>query len=279
MMTKFEKLSLIVASLGFLISTIALVIGIYSNRESTALLMRQISLEESLKESKIVLSIERNICQDTILFRDDLYSDEYYAVTYDQEYKLIINNLGYHDAAITDWRVLLKSQENLAHTGKENYAFYRGMGPLFFDIDGSEAGLPVTIKPNQPKKIIVKVGVRVPKEAWASVSDHIECYKKYNYFEVEKYFQEKRFPDFGQLELKSVNQKMAGYGEGKYYHHFILKVRKGEGYEVTAEFSHDVSDYLQGEVPGQTGVCVGLDEGQRKNIRGLSNEMERSCVN
>lgn len=65
-MTKFEKLSLIIASLGFLISTIALVIGIFSNRESTALLVRQISLEESLKESRVVLSIERNVYQDTI---------------------------------------------------------------------------------------------------------------------------------------------------------------------------------------------------------------------
>ena len=132
MMTKFEKLSLIVASLGFLISTIALVIGIYSNRESTALLMRQISLEESLKESKIVLSIERNICQDTILFRDDLYSDEYYAVTYDQEYKLIINNLGYHDAAITDWSVLLKSQRKFGSYREGKLCFLSRYGTFIF---------------------------------------------------------------------------------------------------------------------------------------------------
>lgn len=117
-----------------------------------------------------------------------MYSDEYYAVTYDQEYKRIINNLGYHDAAITDWRVLLKSKSDQSPKGEDHYVFYRGMGPSFFNIDGSQIELPVTIKPSQPKKIMVKVNVSVPREAWASVSDNIKCYKKYNYFEAEKYF-------------------------------------------------------------------------------------------
>lgn len=77
----------------------------------------------------------------------------------------------------------------------------------------------------------------------------------------------KKNSDFGQLELKSVDSKMEGYREGKYYHHFILRVKKGEGYEVSAEFSHDVNDYLQGEVPGQSGVRGILSEGQKREHR------------
>ena len=117
------------------------------------------------------------------------------------------------------------------------------MGPRYFDTDGNELTLPISIEPNKPKKITLEVGVKVPIKAWNKLADSITYNKIYEYRKIEKKFSEIGHPFMGQLDLIEDN----AYGDKGNLQKYHLYITKGDGKRIKVWFSHNVSDHIQGE--------------------------------
>lgn len=241
-------LGLLIAFLSFLVAVWAIIISNKANTRTIELTEKQIVLETDLRKSKLVLQIGRVEKQDKIKFEKYTVSNQEFSAIFKQKYKLIINNLGFQSASVISWLVYFKFSSNDSTRKDIGYGWYNGMGPWFYETDGKLIEPPLTIAPNQPKTLMVEVGIRVPNNAWNKVKSNIIFNKEYDYSYAEEIFTDNGFPFFGQLKLseKSSNRKV--YSIGNYYHDFLVILFKGDGSQVSANFSHSInSDLIQGE--------------------------------
>lgn len=268
-MTKFEKISISIAFLGFFTAALSLGVSYLSYKKSIETTEEQAEIQKELRSSKIVLQIERS-SQPKIKFEnfDDSYSG--YSAIYTQKYNLIINNLGFQAGSIIDWRVLYRSSEISQETGEHMYGWFRGMNQKLFNKDGSEIDFPITIDPNTPQKLILEIGVRVPNFAWSAVESQLKYGELYSYYEVEEIFRKVGYPQFGQLQLDRITNgrylSTTSYGEGVYAQHYLLYLTKGDGTEVSAKFSHNINgSFIQGQNGGTSWAEVTAEPNNRVN--------------
>ncbi|GEM_PF-3490441 len=215
----------------------------------------RIIFEEKARKSKLVVQIGRDMRQATIVFNKLAFSDDIYGALYKQKYNLILNNLGFQEASITSWDIMYKSHEIDTKTGKNYYGKFLGMNPKFYQDNGSEVNLPLSVKPHQPIKLSLEIAVRIPLTSWNAVSNVVTFDKEYSYHHVEKIFNDCGYLQFGQLELKEISHgqelsRMA-YGPGILFQEYSLLITKGSGEQVKANFSHNINDFfIQGENDG-----------------------------
>lgn len=253
-MTKYEKISSILGVLGFFVGVFALAVSVWGHIRTSELHEERLAFDQEQRKSKVVIQIGRDINQDKLVFEPYKGQSEYGAI-FKQRYNLIINNIGLQPASINDWRIVGKSQIVSPDTGKNMYGWYDGMGPLFYTKDGTQVSAPLTIEPNKPQKLVIEVGVRVPLFAWKSVANNITLDKEYDYYKAENIFSERGYPQFGQYQLNHVSGHgeltAMAYGPGLYQQDFILYLTKGDGSQVSAKFSPNISDFfIQGENSG-----------------------------
>jgi len=215
----------------------------------------RIAFDEKLRHSKLVMQIGRSDSQDSIIFQSFESPMGEYGAIYRQRYNLIINNIGYQDASVTEWRVLSRSIEKHPETHEHLIGWFSGMKPRIYNMRGDIAEFPIKIEPNSPIKLVLEVGVRVPAFAWNSVISELSFNTQYNYYEVEDIFRKKGHPQFGQLQLNRVSRgselSMIAYGEGVYKQVYYLGLTKGDCREVMGTLTHNISDsFIQGENGG-----------------------------
>ncbi len=253
-MTRYEKISSVLGMLGFVVGVIALVVSVWGHVRTNELHNERMRFDDQQRRSKLVLQIGRDRNQKNIKFSRHEMPLGYSAV-YKQQYKVILNNIGFQPASIINWRVVGKTPMVSEETGEYMYGWYKEMGPWFYAADGTEIVLPFTVEPNNPRKIVIEVGVRVPSAAWNAVSQDLSFDKEYDYYKAESAFLERGYPQFGQCTPNQVSKPpgvtVVSYGPGLYYQEFILYLIKGDAVQVKATFSSGISDsYVQGENSG-----------------------------
>jgi hypothetical protein len=241
-MKKPEIVSSILGALGFTASVVAIIISVQSNKQSENNSNRQIELEKELRQSKIVFQIGLDDFQDSIRFKP--YNDfrKEYSATYNQTYNVLINNLGYIDASITDLRISLKGRMPLDSVGDQigwSYPSFKVFSENYEKIE-----LPLIIEPNHPLELIIEVPVKVPTLAWGKVVDSLIFNRTYQYKSTEDLFLDKGNPFFGQLDPVTENS----YGDQGNLQEYHLTITKGDGTTSSAIFFHNVNDFwIQGE--------------------------------
>lgn len=237
-MKKINRINSRLGKWSFVISLIALIVSIYFGFQSYISIQEQIKLEEKSMLSKVVAQIKIDYSQDKVVFEQADFGDS--KAIYKQKYILVLNNLGQVDASITDMSLSLESK--MYNSEIVGYGSFHGMGPWYYDTQGNKLDLPISIEPNKPKKITVKVGVIVPIEAWEKLPDSVQFNQVYNYNKIEDKFLEIGHPFMGQLDLID-----NGYGDKGNLQKYHLTITKGDGKRVKVWFLHNVSDHLQGE--------------------------------
>ncbi len=238
-MKKADKVNISLAKLSFAVSIIALGTSIYFGSKTTVYTQRQIELDELSQKSKLVARITINDAQKTIEFQQ-INTDESRAI-YRQQYILVLNNIGHIDVSITDMDITLLNKR--LDSDSVTFQKFSGMDPTFLDFDGSRIDLPIFIEPNKPMKLMLEVGVKIPKASWEKLPDSIQYNRAYNYKNIEQIFLTTGHPFMGQLD--SIDD--ISYGDKGNLQEYILIITKGDGSLVSVQFLHNVSDYLQGE--------------------------------
>lgn len=251
-MEKNEKISLALSVFGVVIASIALGVSIWGHVRTNDLHEERMIFDEKLRMSKVVLKIGRNLNQNVIVFKESTNVREGYGASYEQEYNLIIDNIGFQSASITSWDVSVKSQMLDPDTGKNMYS---NVNFKIFDNKGNLVELPISIKPKQPRKLTLIVNVKIAKIAWNSVANKLKFGEKYNYNDTDKIFNNRGYPEFGQLQINQIlhgkELSRTDYGPGPYMQDFHMYLIKGDGTQVKAVFSHHINDFfIQGENSG-----------------------------
>lgn len=253
-MTQYEKTSSVLGILGFLVSLVALALAGWGHYRANELHAERMLFDEEHRKSKVVVQIGRDLQQRSVTFTEYKGPWEYGAV-FRQRYNVVLNNIGFQPASITDWQVLGRTSMISEETGEHLYGGFNGMGPWFYTADGIEEVLPITIDPNKPRKLIIEVGVLVPSAAWNAVAHQFRFDDNYDYYEAEAAFSERGHPQFGQYALNQVSRHggltTMAYGPGPYHQDFLLHLTKGNGVRVSAKFLPSISaSFVQGENSG-----------------------------
>lgn len=228
-------------SISHIFSALALVI-------SLAALWQTDQFNRVLMESRVVLSLERDHGQRSIVFQE--VEDSQFGAIYTQRYKLTVNNIGQRDASIIHWRVVA----TVSTEPEVEWGWYAGLKPRFVE-NNMTLHTPFSVEVQKPRAIILEVGTRVPLSAWNIVGHNFEYGTEYNYTQADQIFSSAGVPLFGQAALNRTRQfpeyEVRAYGAGPHLQRFNLYAIKGDGKQICAVFFHVIAgNFLQGENAG-----------------------------
>lgn len=242
-MTKYEKISI-------LFSACALIVSLLVYYSSNTQYQDRKEFDEKLRQSQVTIQMGKNREQKNILFEKINFFPKYSAI-YDQEYTLILNNIGFESTTITFWKV-----DKLSYTMKDGkkiqmYGTFLGMNPRIVNMENQAVIFPIVLEPKKALRLKLKIGILVPTLAWNELKDQIKFDTEYNYSDIEQKFNDIDYPEFGQYSLTETKIgdpfKVNSYGENEFLSKFLLTLTKENGQTIEAKFFPSASEYtIQG---------------------------------
>jgi len=246
-MTKYEKISIFLSTF---FSTCALIVSLLVYFSSNTQYQDRKEFDEKLRQSQVTIQMGKNREQKNILFKKINFFPKYSAI-YDQEYTLILNNIGFESTTITFWNV-----DKLSYTMKDGkktqmYGAFLGMNPRIVNMKNQEVVFPIVLEPKKALRLKLKIGILVPTPAWNELKDQIKFDTEYNYSDIAQKFSDIDYPEFGQYSLAKTKIgdpfQVNSYGENEFLSKFLLTLTKENGQTIQAKFFPSVSEYtIQG---------------------------------
>ena len=242
-MTKYEKVSIFFSICALLISSL----GYYN---SNTQYQERKEFDKKLRQSQVTIQMGKNREQKNILFKKINFFKKYSAI-YEQEYTLILNNIGFESATITFWKVDKLSYETYNGKKTQMYGSFLGMNPKILDMQNNEVIFPVVLEPKKALRLKLKIGILVPTIAWNALKNQIKYDTEYSYTDITQKFSDKGYPEFGQYSLAKTKIGdpfiVNSYGENEFLSKFLLTLTKENGQTIQAKFFPSASEYtIQG---------------------------------
>jgi hypothetical protein len=168
------------------------------------------------------------------------------------KFDCLLTNQGQVPTSILHWSVWERSNVKVSENAEGSDHHYAGMNPILLEPSEQKAEFPLTLSAKESKKLLLEVGLLVPKVAWDSVSKEITFGQELDYIQAERIFSSHGFAGFGQFspfdQSSNGRLKYVSYGNGSNTQHFEIEFIKEDRNRVSAKFELQSDEiYAQGE--------------------------------